>query len=105
MDIQLAVGMSMKSPFSFSMALIIMGEIYFLMLGMLGNILKYFYFSQKTGFHFSCKLFPMETVCMNCQILFCKGGKRRLSIFCLLICLECCKVFNRKMAALCELLK
>ena len=27
------------------------------------------YFSKKTGFDSSCKLSPMETICMKCQIL------------------------------------
>ena len=30
----------------------------------------YFYFSQKTGFDISCKLPPIETICMKCQSLF-----------------------------------
>ena len=30
----------------------------------------YFYFSQETGFDISCKLSPLETICMKCQILF-----------------------------------
>ena len=35
------------------------------------DILNYFsYFSQKTGFGISCKLSPLETVCMKCLILF-----------------------------------
>ena len=45
-----------------------------LMLSILGSadgILKYFsYFSQKTGFDVSCKLSPLETICMGCQICF-----------------------------------
>ena len=37
----------------------------------LADILKYFiYFSQKVGFDISCKLSPLETNCMKCQILF-----------------------------------
>ena len=28
------------------------------------------YFLQKTGFDISCKLSPMGTICMKCQILF-----------------------------------
>ena len=32
------------------------------------NILNYF--SQKTGFDFSCKFSPVETICMKCQCLF-----------------------------------
>ena len=43
------------------------------------NILKHFsYFSQKTGFDSSCKLSPMETICMKCQILF--SGKNKKTI-------------------------
>ena len=43
------------------------------------DILKCFsYFSQKTGFDISCKLSPLETICMNCQILF--SGKTRKNI-------------------------
>ena len=34
-------------------------------------MLKYVsYFSHKTGFDISCKLSPLETICMKCQILF-----------------------------------
>ena len=36
------------------------------------------YISQKTGFDISCKLSPMETICMKCQILF--WGKIRKNI-------------------------
>ena len=32
-------------------------------------------FSQKTGFDITCKLSPMETICMKCQILF--SGKNK----------------------------
>ena len=28
------------------------------------------HFSQETGFDISCKLSPVETICMKCQILF-----------------------------------
>ena len=31
-------------------------------------------FSQKIGFNISCKLPPLETICMKCQILF--SGKK-----------------------------
>ena len=37
-----------------------------------------FYFSQKTDFELSCKLSPMEEVCMKCQILF--SGKKKTYI-------------------------
>ena len=30
----------------------------------------FFVFLQKAGFYISCKLSPLETICMNCQILF-----------------------------------
>ena len=47
------------------------------------GIFKYFsYVSQKTGFDSSCKLSPMETVCMKCQILFSgekKNNKKNIS--------------------------
>ena len=36
------------------------------------NILKYIYiyiYLQKTGFDISCKLSPLETICMECQNL------------------------------------
>ena len=33
-------------------------------------------FSQKTGFAISCKLSPVETICMKCQILF--PGKKKI---------------------------
>ena len=40
-----------------------------------GDILKLFsYFHQKTGCDITCKLSPLETICMKCQILF--SGKR-----------------------------
>ena len=48
------------------------------MLSTMGNIysaddiLKYLpYFSKKTGFNISCKVSPLESICMKCQILFC----------------------------------
>ena len=45
------------------------------------NILKYFsYFSQTTGFGISCKLSPMETIRMKCQILFSGENKKNISL-------------------------
>ena len=42
------------------------------------TILKYFsYFSQKIGFHLSCKLSP-KTVCMKCQNLFSWKKKKNI---------------------------
>ena len=38
----------------------------------------YFYFSQKTGLDTSCKLSPMETICMKCQILFSGRSKKNI---------------------------
>ena len=39
--------------------------------------MKYFsYFSWKTGFVISCKLSPMETICMKCCILFSVKNKK-----------------------------
>ena len=47
--------------------------------------MKYFYyFSQQAGFDFSCKLSPLETVCMKSQILF-LGKIRKLSSVCRLL--------------------
>ena len=49
---------------------------YPIMLSILGKIITRlhieisFSFSQKTGFDISCKLSPVETICMKCQILF-----------------------------------
>ena len=36
------------------------------------------YFSRKTGFDISCKLSPMETICMKCQILFSGTNKKNI---------------------------
>ena len=36
------------------------------------------YFSHRKGFHISCKLFPMETIGMKCQILF--SGKNKKNV-------------------------
>ena len=33
-------------------------------------LFHYYYFPEKTGFAISCKLSPMETICMKCQNLF-----------------------------------
>ena len=47
--------------------------------GTADDILKYFlYISQKTGFDILCKLSPMESICMKCQILF--SGKNKKNI-------------------------
>ena len=47
--------------------------------------LMIFLFSfQKTGFDISCKLSPMETICMKCQILFSVKIKKNISKCCLL---------------------
>ena len=49
------------------------------------DILKYFsYFSLITGFNVSCKLFPLETVCMKPRILF-SGEKRKILPICHLL--------------------
>ena len=45
------------------------------------KILKYFsYFCQKTGFENSCKLSPLETICMKCQILFSGKNKKNINL-------------------------
>ena len=57
------------------------------MLSMLGKIfsaddmLKFFsYFFQKTGFDISCKLSPMETICMKSQFLFSVKNKENINL-------------------------
>ena len=42
-------------------------------------IFSLFFFTQKTGFDIACKLSPLETVCMKCQILF--SGKNKKQYF------------------------
>ena len=37
------------------------------------------YFYQETGFDVSCKLSPLETVCMKCRILFSGENKKNIS--------------------------
>ena len=44
------------------------------------NWWNFLIFSKKTGFDFSCKLSPMETICMKCQILFSGKTKKNISI-------------------------
>ena len=40
----------------------------------------FFYFSlRKTGFDISCKLSPLETICMKCQNLFSRTNKNNIS--------------------------
>ena len=43
------------------------------------KILSVSYFFQKAGFYVSCKLSPLEKICMKCQILF-LGKIRRVSV-------------------------
>ena len=50
------------------------------------NILKYFsYFSQKIGFDISCKLSPVETICIEFQSLFSGKTKKNVIIACHLL--------------------
>ena len=42
------------------------------------NELIFSYFSQTTGFHISCKLSPLETICIKCQILFSAKNKKNI---------------------------
>ena len=39
------------------------------------KLVIFFLFCQKTGFYISCKLSPMETICIKCLILF--SGKNK----------------------------
>ena len=43
------------------------------------KLIKFFLFFQKTGFGISCKLSPLETICMKCQILFSWKNKKNIS--------------------------
>ena len=38
----------------------------------------FIFFTQETGFDIPCKLFPLETICLKCQMLF--SGKNKKSI-------------------------
>ena len=38
------------------------------------------YFSQKTGFGISCKVSPLETLCMICQIMFSEKNKKNINL-------------------------
>ena len=40
-----------------------------------------YFFFQKTGFDISCKLSPLETICMECQILFPEKNKKNIINF------------------------
>ena len=42
-------------------------------------VIFFSYLPQETGFDISCKLSPMETICMQCQILF-PGKKNKKNI-------------------------
>ena len=48
------------------------------------KLIKFFLFFQKTRFGISCKLSPLETICMKCQILFSRKNKKNISKCCLL---------------------
>ena len=45
----------------------------------IGDIFSYF--CQKTGLDISCKLSPVETICMNCPILFSGKNKKKYHQF------------------------
>ena len=50
------------------------------------DILKYFpYFSQKTGFGITCKLSPVQIICMKCKNLFFEKQVRKISSICRLL--------------------
>ena len=43
------------------------------------KLVIFFLFFPKTGFDISCKLSPMETICMKCQNLFSGKNKKNIS--------------------------
>ena len=52
----------------------------FITLWLIQQTTNWWYFSwlsQKTGFDISCKLSPMETICLKCQILFSVENKKK----------------------------
>ena len=44
------------------------------------KLMMFSYFSQKTGSDISCKLSPLETICMKCQNQFSGKNKKNISI-------------------------
>ena len=58
------------------------------------NILQCFIliFSQKTRFDILCKLSPLETICMKCQILF--SGKNKKNVMNLLFAEFACSMLS-----------
>ena len=46
-------------------------------------------FARKTEFDTSCKLSPLETICMKCQTPFSRENKKKCSICRLLKILQC----------------
>ena len=57
------------------------------------------YFSQKKDFGISCKLSPVKTICMKCQILFPEKIKKNISEYNLLMFLS--RVLSVKSAKYC----
>ena len=49
------------------------------------NIFSFVFFSRNTGFDISCKLSPLETICMKCQILVSGRIIRKISPICHLL--------------------
>ena len=59
------------------------------------NILEYFsYFSHQIGFDSSCKLSPMETICMKGQHLFSGKNEKNISECCLLKFYQVCRMLQ-----------
>ena len=50
----------------------------FFLIQQMTNWCYFSYFSQETRFDISCKLSPLETTCMKCQILF--SGKNTINV-------------------------
>ena len=44
------------------------------------KLMTFFLVFQKTGFEISCKLSPLETICMKCQNLFSGKNKNNISV-------------------------
>ena len=44
-------------------------------------MMRSLFFFEKTEFYISCKLSPVETICMKCQILFPGKNKKKYMYF------------------------
>ena len=60
----------------------ILGKIFLFLAGIFWEIFFFLFFMQETEVDISCKLSPLETICIKCQILF--SGKNKKNVINLL---------------------